>query len=139
MNGKPLNAVIQGAIKIGQQFMNSHTFDKLLNIEFNHLWTNYKFKSMEQYQSRCEEMQAYGGTDFANVFNTILWKYQDKYYSKFKDLTIVFMTDGMTDSEQALNSLLNNCPCNVSYNISLILSKAHKNKLITYKIYYIIL
>ena len=69
------------------------------------MWINFKFKSLEQYEEKCLGMRADGGTDFSWVFDKILWKYREKYYSKYRDLTIVFMTDGLTDSNKALKSL----------------------------------
>jgi uncharacterized protein YegL len=104
MSGMPMEAVKKGALEVANAFDESQTFDKFLTIAFDNSCTAYEYKHKDQYEKLNNQLNAGGGTSFDTVFDTI-----DKYYlgdyKKYKDCTIMFMSDGGTNRASAISSM----------------------------------
>lgn len=105
MNGQPMEATKKGAKQVGEKFKYTNTFDELVTIPFDSTCKRLEYKNPKDYESQISTLRAGGGTCFSSVFNEIERMYDEYGYDKYKDCTIMFMTDGCTNSNSALSSL----------------------------------
>jgi uncharacterized protein YegL len=104
MGGQPIEAVRKGAYEVAKMHSTNSVFEKFLTITFDYAVKSYEYKDLEKYKTKNDNLNASGGTSFDAVFRHIHSLYT-KNYRDYKDCTIMFMTDGITSTGPALDSL----------------------------------
>jgi len=105
MSGQPINAVREGALEVAKMHSQNDSFDKFLTLSFGNKCNSYEYTNLDSYQVQNKKLRAGGGTSFSSVFDNIKDKYLKDGYSDYTNCTIMFMTDGLTDKNSALQSL----------------------------------
>lgn len=105
MGGAPMKAVAEGAYEVAKMHSQSDTFDMFLTIAFDDRCETYEYVDLDTYKQENDRLYARGGTSFNVVFDNINNRYSTGSLKEYEDCTIMFMTDGCTDTNSALSSL----------------------------------
>jgi len=105
MLGQPIQAVKKGAVEVAKRYTETEVFDKLITIAFDNNCRVYECENLVDYEENSNSLRAGGGTSFSAVFEEIYDQYKLKGCEEYEDCTVMFMTDGQTNSATALQSL----------------------------------
>lgn len=102
MSGAPIESVKQGTKIVSSLHKDKKIFEEVYMIPFESHCESIKFQTQQQFDKEIDKLHGGGGTDFAPVFREIENIIKTSVTS---DVTILFMTDGQTDRNGAINGL----------------------------------